>query len=220
MVRQARSEATRQKIVNAAVDLFGDVGYAETGFGEIIERAQMTKGALYYHFDSKEQLAASIIEEGGAAVLNAFGDMANSAAPALETMIHGSFVVAELMVTNKVARTAVQLGRALAGFSRAAARAYGDWLAAMAAVAHRAAAEGDLRGDVDPESVADCVTSAMLGAELTSSAVSRGADLIRRVTNSWEILLPAIADEGGLEYFREFLARESLRHLQPTLTID
>ncbi len=220
MVRQARSEATRQKIINAAVDLFSDVGYSETGLGEIIERAQMTKGALYYHFDSKERLAAAILEEGGAALLDAFGEIDGSAAPALETMIHGSFVVAELMFANKTARTALQLGRALAGFSEATARAYGDWLGVMTAATRRAKTEGDLRGDLDADAVAECVTSALLGTELTSMAVSRGEDLMRRLTRLWEILLPAIADNSGLPFFREFLARESLRYLQPTLTIE
>ena len=64
MARQARSEATRKKIVDAAVDLFAEVGYQATGLGDIIERAELTKGALYYHFDSKEALATAIIEEG------------------------------------------------------------------------------------------------------------------------------------------------------------
>jgi AcrR family transcriptional regulator len=220
MVRQARSEATRQKILNAAVELFSDAGYAETGLGEIIERAQMTKGALYYHFDSKESLAAAIIEDGGADVLGAFGDIDHSTLPALETMIHGSFVVAEVILGNKVARTAAQLARALGGFSDAASRAYDQWLGAMAATARRAKAEGDLRSDVDPDAVAECVTGALLGAELISSALSRGDDLITRLTKSWQILLPAIAAESGLAYFHEFLARESLRYVQPLLTIE
>ena len=47
MAPQARSEATHQKILNAAIDLFGEVGYAAAGLGEIIERVGMTKGALY-----------------------------------------------------------------------------------------------------------------------------------------------------------------------------
>jgi AcrR family transcriptional regulator len=57
MVPQARSEATRQKILDAAIDLFSEVGYAAAGLGEIIERAGTTKGHLYHHFDSKEALA-------------------------------------------------------------------------------------------------------------------------------------------------------------------
>ncbi|HXB85418.1 MAG TPA: TetR family transcriptional regulator [Mycobacterium sp.] len=45
MVPKARSETTRQKFLDAAIDLFSEVGYAAAGLGEIIERAGMTKGA-------------------------------------------------------------------------------------------------------------------------------------------------------------------------------
>ena len=65
MVRQARSEATRRKIITSAVELFNEIGYPATGLGDIIDRAEMTKGALYYHFDSKESLATAIIDVAG-----------------------------------------------------------------------------------------------------------------------------------------------------------
>ena len=113
MVRQARSEATRQKIIAAAVELFSETGYADAGLGDIIEGAELTKGALYYHFDSKDALAAAVIEEGGATVLRAFEGGGESPAPALENMIHCVFDAAELMADNKVARTAIQLVRAV-----------------------------------------------------------------------------------------------------------
>ena len=63
MARQVRSEATRRKILDAAIEVFGEVGYAAAGWNTIIERTGMTKGALYHHFDSKESLASAIIEE-------------------------------------------------------------------------------------------------------------------------------------------------------------
>src|ERR1700755_2894337 len=96
MVRQARSEATRTKIITSAVELFNEIGYPATGLGDVIERAEMTKGALYYHFDSKESLATAIIEEAGARVFKAFRNITASSAPTLESMIHGVFVVADL----------------------------------------------------------------------------------------------------------------------------
>jgi Bacterial regulatory proteins, tetR family len=55
MTRQVRSEATRRKILDAAIDVFGEVGYAAAAWGTIIERTVMTKGALYHHFDSKDR---------------------------------------------------------------------------------------------------------------------------------------------------------------------
>ena len=220
MVRQARSEATRRKILDAAVALFSEVGYLSTGLGDIIERAELTKGALYYHFDSKESLADAIVEESGTTVLNAFRRSCESSSPALENIIHGMFVVANLIVGDRFARTGRQLTRAVGEFTGAAAHNYSSWLATMTAQTGRASAEGDLRGDLDPEVAGETIVAAMLGSELISNATSGGADLVRRLVRTWEILLPAIASDESLPYFREFLARESMRNLKPALSIE
>ena len=212
MVRQARSEATRKKIVSAAVDLFAEVGYQATGLGDIIERAEMTKGALYYHFDSKEALATAIIAEGANTALIAFRNVGEPSAPALENMIHGVFVVADLIRTDKMVRIGAQLLRAFGEFNEATVLAHGDLLAEMVAQARRAIVEDDLRDDLDPKTVGEVIVGAMLGAELVSNVSSGGADLIDRIARTWSLLLPAIATEGSLPYLREFLARESMRH--------
>jgi AcrR family transcriptional regulator len=220
MVRQARSEATRQKIINAAVDLFGERGYAATGLGDIIDRAEMTKGAFYYHFDSKEALATAIIDDGAATLLNAYRDIGESSSPALETMIHGVLVSANLLGTDKLARTGTELLRGMAAGSEAAHRAYGAWIDDLSATARQAQDEGDMRADVDPSVVGEFVVGAMIGAESISAAMSGARDLVARVTRSWELLLRALVTEKSLPYFREFLARESMRHLQPTVSLD
>ncbi|HEX7426068.1 MAG TPA: ScbR family autoregulator-binding transcription factor [Mycobacterium sp.] len=212
MVRQARSEATRKRIINAAVDLFAEVGYQATGLGDIIERAEMTKGALYYHFDSKEALATAIIEEGANTALTAFRSISEPSSPALENMIHGVFVVADLMTTDKMVRTGSQLLRAFGEFNAATALTHGHQLSEMVAQARQAIAEGDLRDGLNPDAVGELIVGAVLGAEFISNAASSGADLIERIARTWALLLPAIASDESLPYFREFLARESLRH--------
>jgi AcrR family transcriptional regulator len=212
MVRQARSEATRRKIITSAVELFNEIGYPATGLGDIIGRAEMTKGALYYHFDSKESLATAIIEDGCTNLMLAFRGIAKSSAPALESIIHGVFVVADLVGTDPLARSATQLLRALGEFNDATARTYGDWLAEMSARTRLAIDEGDVRADADPLAVGETIVGMMLGAELLSNALSAGADVLERVAKSWRVLLPAIVSDDSLSYFREFLARESLRH--------
>ncbi len=212
MVRQARSEATRKRIINAAVDLFAEVGYQATGLGDIIERAEMTKGALYYHFDSKEALATAIIEEGANTALTAFRSISEPSSPALENMIHGVFVVADLITTDKMVRTGSQLLRAFGEFNAATALTHGHLLSEMVAQARQAIAEGDLRDGLDPDAVGELIVGAVLGAEFISNAASGGADLIERIARTWALLLPAIASDESLPYFREFLARESLRH--------
>jgi AcrR family transcriptional regulator len=219
MAPQARSEATRQKILNAATELFSQVGYAAAGLGEVIERAGMTKGALYHHFDSKEALATAIIEQGTALTRDAFRQVCESSSPALENMIHGVFVVTDLFVSDKTARTAEQLTCGLAGFNSAASRVWSGWLDALTTQARLAGDQGDLRDGLDPSVVSESILNAMLGAQLLSQTAD-GNEHVERLTRSLEFLLPVIVTDTSLAYFREFLARESLRHEPGTGSTD
>ncbi len=54
---------TRQTIIDVAVDLFSEVGYANTEIHDMLKRAGITKGAFYNHFPTKEAVAAAIIVE-------------------------------------------------------------------------------------------------------------------------------------------------------------
>jgi AcrR family transcriptional regulator len=47
----------------AALELFGSEGFADTSLDDVVARAQVTKGALYHHFGSKEGLFAAVYEQ-------------------------------------------------------------------------------------------------------------------------------------------------------------
>jgi AcrR family transcriptional regulator len=58
-----RSEATRSTLVRVARQLFAERGYAAVGTEEIVERAGLTRGALYHHFDDKRDLFRAVYKE-------------------------------------------------------------------------------------------------------------------------------------------------------------
>jgi AcrR family transcriptional regulator len=51
---------TRGRILETATDLFAEKGYAGTYVREIVEKAGVSKPALYYYFKSKEGLFYAI----------------------------------------------------------------------------------------------------------------------------------------------------------------
>jgi len=61
--RVAQGTETRDALLTAARELFGRQGYAATSTEEVVERAGVTKGALYHHFADKEQLFRAVFEQ-------------------------------------------------------------------------------------------------------------------------------------------------------------
>ena len=55
-----RTEATTGALVDAARELFSRDGYAATSLAAVAARANVTKGAVYHHFDGKQQLFEAV----------------------------------------------------------------------------------------------------------------------------------------------------------------
>jgi AcrR family transcriptional regulator len=58
-----QSEATRRELVKVARRLFAKRGYAATPIEEIVRSAGVTRGALYHHFEGKQDLFLAVFEE-------------------------------------------------------------------------------------------------------------------------------------------------------------
>jgi len=62
VTRQTSKARTRQRVLDEAQRLFRERGYAATSLEQIAEAADVTKGAIYGHFASKEDLLLSAVE--------------------------------------------------------------------------------------------------------------------------------------------------------------
>lgn len=61
--RQRRKEARPQELLDAALDLFVERGFASTRMEEVAARAGVSKGTLYLYYASKEELLKAVIRE-------------------------------------------------------------------------------------------------------------------------------------------------------------
>lgn len=210
MARQARAEMTRGKIIDAAVDLFEAVGYGDTDLTAIIKRAGVTKGAFYYHFEGKDQVADAIIDEGKVRLQQAFVNADRFSSSALQCLVVATFEVARLMRTDRLVGIGNLLAQSLSQIGDAGTRAYVDFTAVFIDHAKSAAAQGDLRTDVVPEEAGEAIWVAVLGCHLLSDAI--GDDLFARLARAWRVLIVGVVAEGSVAFFEDFLVRTAAQY--------
>ncbi|HLV34921.1 MAG TPA: TetR/AcrR family transcriptional regulator [Spirillospora sp.] len=56
-------DATRERILDAALDKFASKGYHDTRLDEIAEESGTSKGAIYFHFPNKERLFLALVDQ-------------------------------------------------------------------------------------------------------------------------------------------------------------
>ncbi|HEY2387335.1 MAG TPA: TetR/AcrR family transcriptional regulator [Candidatus Binatia bacterium] len=61
-LRVEQGQATRQQLVSVATELFAHHGYEGTSIEAVLAASQLSRGALYHHFASKEALFEAVLE--------------------------------------------------------------------------------------------------------------------------------------------------------------
>ena len=90
--------AARQRVLDAAVDLFATQGYSATSVAQVIERAGLTKGGFYHHFASKDELLYEV-----------YGDLITRQLAAMDEILARRLSRSEtlrLLITDLVVSTA------------------------------------------------------------------------------------------------------------------
>ena len=61
--KKEEAEVTRTQLLEAALKVFSEKGYAATRLSEIAEEANVTRGAIYWHFGNKRELFIALFKE-------------------------------------------------------------------------------------------------------------------------------------------------------------
>ena len=209
MAKQVRSEVTRGAIIRGAAEAFDRFGYGGTSLSDVIALAGVTKGALYFHFSSKQELAQAVIQRQHAWSVRPATDRLEGNTPGLEAVIQLSHRLAGQLVQDPVVRAGIRLTLETGTLDAAMPDPYQEWIDATTALLRRAAEAGDLRPTVRPETLARFVVGAFTGVQVLSQVLTGREDLRERIQEMWELLLPSLVPDRKLPYFRR-IARTSM----------
>lgn len=193
MARQERAIRTRRVILEAAGAVFDEHGYTATTISMVLERAAVTKGALYFHFPSKESLAQAVLDE----------QISFGAVPAqpckLQELVDMTFVFGQRLRRNSLLKGSVRLAvdqNAPAGVDHSGP--FRQWADRLVGVLEQARTQGELLPTVQPRRTVELLVGAFAGVQLMSRALTDREDLAERISVLWGHLLPGIAVPGLL----------------------
>jgi AcrR family transcriptional regulator len=191
MAQQERAVRTRRAVIEAAAAVFAERGYAATTIAEVLERAGVTKGALYFHFDSKESLARGVIEA------QVTSDYWVPRETKLQEWVDIAMTLAARVPKDVVLLAGIRLsadvqGRAMFG------SAWPAWTGVVRDKVAEAKERGEVLGNVDPRETAEFFVGAWIGMQAVSEAYANWADLSERISGIFSYMLPAIATPAAL----------------------
>ena len=120
--RRVRSDAERQAkeraILDAALDVFAESGFAPARLEEVAARAGVAKGTIYLYFPSKQALFKALIRTGIGAPIEAAGAEAAALDLPFEAVVRGLFtrMRREILATRR--KEIIRLVIAESGASR------------------------------------------------------------------------------------------------------
>ena len=101
--------STRQRLIAAASHQFAHHPYSMVSLDDILAEAELTKGAMYFHFPSKQALALAIIDDLNEMSRAAVTELLARKMSGLETLIDLIYLLAVQNTQDEVARAGVRL---------------------------------------------------------------------------------------------------------------
>lgn len=187
MAQQERAIRTRQAILEAAATVFDERGYEAATIGEILTKAGVTKGALYFHFPSKKALAEGVIAEQFSVLY--MGDQPCK----LQQLVDLGLLTAYHMRRDPLVSASARLSLEGEMGEYIGPRLTGEWISAGERILVEAKEQGELLPYVDPSDAAWIFSAAWTGVQIYSATLNKRVDLEDRVTALFQYLLPSIA---------------------------
>ncbi|MCX5377453.1 ScbR family autoregulator-binding transcription factor [Streptomyces sp. NBC_00091] len=184
-VKQDRAVRTRRAILEAAAVVFEEHGYDTAKLSDIVNIAKVTKGALYFHFDSKEGLAQAVI------------DAQNESQPQMlpqqykvQEFVDIGMVFSHRLRHEALMRASTRLTLEYGNRQLDRAAPYQAWIELLIDVLAEAQRRGELLPNVDPVVPARLIVGAYAG--LNSMSHTLGLDLDAQVSELYTHVMPNV----------------------------
>jgi TetR/AcrR family transcriptional repressor of nem operon len=204
----SKADSTRQQILLAAARHFARQPYHQVGIDAVLAEAELTKGAMYFHFRSKHAVALAIIDGQTTRSNEAFTDLLARKFSGLETLIDFSYQLAVRDISEDISRAALHLVESIGRIDGLQAKLHREWIDNLTVAVQRGINEGDVLELCDPHDVGRLLASVYMGLRQISD-LDEPERFLSDFEKMWTIVLPGFVRPERIDYFRQFIKRRT-----------
>jgi TetR/AcrR family transcriptional regulator, transcriptional repressor for nem operon len=203
---ERRAGTTRHRLIAAASRQFAQRPYSMVSLDDILAEAELTKGAMYFHFSSKQALAMAIIDDLNEMSRAAVSELLAHKMSGLETLIDLVFVLAVQDTQHEVARAGVLLLESLEITAALPTTVWQSWIEFVTTLIHKAVTEGDVVDHHDAEDIAKMLVALWVGIRRISD-LDQSEHHLDNLQKAWILALPGFTNPDRIDYFTQFIKR-------------
>lgn len=190
--RRARSEVTRQNILDAAVLCYRELGVAGATMEDVARQSGVGRATLYRHFSNQNQLLAEVIMREMTELKEMLDNALPPDRPCEDYLVEGALIILRESPRRALSRILfeAQSAAAVAELSLSDGAIYGmgaDWVAPFY---QRANKEGVLRDWVTPEALQEWITRILVSHLSAPSQVLKDEAALRQFF--YDAVVPSI----------------------------
>lgn len=183
---QDRAARTRTAILQAAAKVFEERGYQATTITEILLAGNVTRGALYFHFQSKEELLEAVLSAQDAQLELPLRDCK------VQELVDMVMVQAHRLRTDCMVRAGARLTLDQRVGDTKRTGPFVRWTEICGRLLEGARSQGELLPHVVPADTAALLVGSFAGVQAMSQTLSGYDDVLSRVTVLLRHVLPSI----------------------------
>lgn len=188
---------TRTEILRISAELFARRGFTRTSISDITQELGMTKGALYFHFESKSALAFEIAQAYFKAWQPILDTVENKGQRGIEALQAISVAVAVEYRDNVLIQAAVRLFNEANEIDTEMPVPFVDWIDLVEGKLREEVEDNGVSSSLEVAETASFLVAAFFGIQDISNQLSGRTDIVRRVEVMWRLVLPGIQQSAG-----------------------
>lgn len=190
------SEARREQISAAALELFGTRAVSEVGMGDVARRVGLVPSAIYRHFRGKDEVLDAVLDLIEQHLMRMARTAQSEEGSCLERLRRLLLRHVRFVRENQAIPRVIFSGEITSHNPARKARVYGiiqAYMAEVAELAREGQRRGEIRAEVRPESVAALLLGIVQPGAVLWHLSDGGFDVTKHAQRSWELLEAAIA---------------------------